>query len=99
MTKTSLKKTLMLLALGSTTLAVAFMPGSSGCTNAFFADVTTGLGLGAISAGTNAVLDPLPDDTQEVLQEPINAALGTAWSNWIRTQWPIVVVREELFRN
>lgn len=99
MTKMNLKKALMLLALGSTTLAVTFMPGSTGCTNAFWADFTKGLGLGAISAGTDALLDPLPDDTQAVIQTPINTALGTAWSNWVSVQWPVVIVREELFKN
>ncbi len=88
------QKTVALMVVGGSTFAVS---AGTGCRRAIVADVLTGFGNGAVAAAADAALGNLPDNVQGFVSEPITDAATGAWTNFIRFQFPVIVVRDSLF--
>jgi hypothetical protein len=91
-----LQKCLMLLALGGTTFAAVT---GGGCGNAFLGDIAGGLGNGLIAGATDFAFQPLGTDAQKFVQPAITNALQTGWTNLINHEFPVLLVRQEIFQD
>lgn len=89
-------KAVALLGMGGATFQLAGSAG--GCKNAVVADVVTGIGNGAIAAGTDAAFAGLPEEWNQFVKVPVFTGLSNGWSNFIAFRFPVITVRSELFQ-